>query len=264
MARRFSRLSELILSLAVAIDAGLLAVRGDYMSVWEKVKSWFGAVTGSGQAVCIVDAAHLGGLGKPNGRLNPKEQIQILRKLSQFAEREGLDVAVVFEGHALREVAHGEAFGAKVKVYFADSAAGVQDIIRKLVADERSRSPLVVTANRKFEEELAAIGARLMRGNTLRKGIDLALTGGGGEQQTQRQNGRRSRERRRRHQGGQGGSGSPATTGGSSQKPADSAVRTDTTQATAPTGSAPAPSQNQSAQKPPVDDAVRDLIDLVE
>lgn len=234
------------------------------MTFWEKLKNWFGIGAGAGKRLCIVDAATLSGSGKSNGRLNPKEQIQILRKLSQFAEREGIDVAAVFEGHALREVAHGESFGARVKVYFADSSAGVQDVIRKLVADERARKPLVVTANRKFEEELSASGAFLLRGNTFRKGIDLALYGGG-EQAAQGNGQQRANERRRRRSRKQQNAGqaqSPAPDVQRNEQNGTPAADGATSSSVTPNTATPA--GETSGERQPTDVAIRSLIDLVE
>lgn len=230
------------------------------MSMLDKIKAWFTAVAPSREVLCLVDGAALTGGNRTNGRLNPREQIQLLRRIALFAEREGFNVQVVFEGRSLREVAHGEDFGARVKVFFADSAAGVQEILRKQVEAVRSRKPIVVAANRKFEEEVVALGARVMRANTFRKGMELALSSSGGEAQP-RPNQPPSGRRRNRNRGSRG---QPPQ-----QRPPNGASAGGET-ASAPQsigGSAQEPSASPeppSAQKPPVDDAVRNLIDLVE
>ncbi len=232
------------------------------MSLLEKIKSWFGAGEGSHKAICVVDAAVLMGANRPGGRLSPREQIQILRKLSMFAEREGFDVLAVFEGHPLREVGHGEDFGARVKVFFCDSSAAVQDMVRKLAAERASRKPIVVVANRKSEEEIASLGVRVMRGNTFRKGVELALSGGGGDSNARQEPSQRGPEKRRHR--GRGprreprGAGQPAQqTTGAGEAASGGPVSGGPREASAPTTGVP-------AQKPPVDDAVRSMIDLVE
>jgi predicted RNA-binding protein with PIN domain len=228
------------------------------MSIMDRIKSWFASAPSSRKPLCILDGATLAGAGRSNVRLNPREQIQLLRKMALFAEREGFDIQVVFEGHSLREVAHGEDFGSRVKVFFADSAAQVSEAVKKLAQSAQSRAPIVVAANRKFEEEVTALGARVIRANTFRKGMDLAVSSNGGE--TPQHEGNRPPSGRRRNRNRGSRSRPPlqpsANAAPSTEAPSGSVAGTPATPAT---GTTP-----PSAPKAPVDDAVRNLIDLVE
>jgi hypothetical protein len=212
------------------------------MSMLNKIKAFFTGGSRS-EKLYIIDAAQLAGGG--NERLGPREQIQVLQQLSRFAEKEKIGIQAVFEGRALREVAHGENYGG-IQVFFAENAANVQTLLLDLLKKGlRSKQALVVTSSRPVEERALSMGGSIMRPMTFRKAFE---DGGGdrgerGRGDSRRRDRRRPPRQQRPHQEHQtppgGGEQSVAAVGGTSEQP---------------------PQKNPSKEK----DSVRDLIDLVE
>ena len=103
------------------------------MSVLSKLMAFWTSKAGGrrGKQLYIIDAAYLSGPGRGHGRLSPREQIQILQRLSRFAEQEGIRVQAVFEGRSLREVSNGEEFRG-VTVFFAENGNEIPDLLMHL------------------------------------------------------------------------------------------------------------------------------------
>jgi len=212
------------------------------MSVLSKLMAFWTSKAGGrrGKQLYIIDAAYLSGPGRGHGRLSPREQIQILQRLSRFAEQEGIRVQAVFEGRSLREVSNGEEFRG-VTVFFAENGNEIPDLLMDLSRRAGSGSAVVVTSNTEVEKQVIAKGGSAIRAATFRKGMDGGVGGGGGgdfgghpprQRQRQRPRGRRP-DRRPEEQGSN----------------------------SAPQGGEPAA---EPAPPAPTDDPVRSLIDLVE
>ena len=221
------------------------------MSIFDSIKAFFAG--GRAGKLFIVDAAQLSGGSE---RLGPRDQVQVLQQLSRFVEKENISVQAVFEGRALREVAHGENFGS-IQVFFADSTANLQNTLLDLFKKGlRSKQVVLVTNTRAVEERAISMGGLTMRPSTFRK----AYENGGGERGGERGD-RGGRDRRR---------------GGDRRRPPrqqrppqqdQQAPQGQQSGGTAP--QAPAPSGGSGEQPPQSNppkgnDSVRDLIDLVE
>ena len=166
------------------------------MRIFDKIKAFFTGGSRSGK-LYIVDAAQLAGGG--NERLGPRDQVQVLQHLSRFAEKENIGIQAVFEGRALREVAHGENYGG-VQVFFAENAVNVQNLLLDLLKKGlRSKQAVVVTSSRPVEERALSMGGSTMRPSTFRKAFE---NGGGDRGERGRGDSRRRGDRRRspRHQ----------------------------------------------------------------
>ena len=225
------------------------------MSILDTIKAFFSGDSRSGK-LYIIDAAQLSGSGSE--RLSPRDQVQVLQHLSRFAEKEKIGVQAVFEGRALREVAHGENYGG-VQVFFADTTANLQNLLLDLLKKGmRSKQAVLVTASRPVEERAISMGGMTMRPSTFRKAFENG--GGGGDR------GDRGGDR-----GGRGGRGRDRRRGDRGDRqprqqrpPQDQqAPQAGSAQPAAPAGGAgvqPPPQNNP----PKGNDSVRDLIDLVE
>ena len=166
------------------------------MRIFNKIKAFFAGGGRSGK-LYIVDAAQLTGSG--NERLGPRDQIRVLQHLSCFAEKENISIQAVFEGRALREVAHGENYG-RIQVFFAENAIHVQNFLLDLLKKGlRSKQAVVVTSSRPIEESALSMGGSTMRPSTFRKAFE---NDGGDRGERGRGDSRRRGDRRRspRHQ----------------------------------------------------------------
>lgn len=162
------------------------------MRIFDKIRAFFEGGSRSGK-LHIVDAAQLSGGG--NDRLGPRDQIQVLQQLSRFAEKEKICIQAVFEGRALREVAHGENYG-EIQVFFAENAIHVQNLLLDLLKKSlKSKQTVVVTSNRTVEERASAMGGLTMRPSTFRK----AFENGAGDHGDRGRGDSRRRERRPSH-----------------------------------------------------------------
>lgn len=166
---------------------------------------------GSG-SVLVVDGDRLLDGGD---RAGPVERVQLLQKLSRFAEREGLSVRTVLGGRPLREVDHGGEYQG-VQVFFADSPKSTEEQLTSLVR-RAGRSAVLVSASPGLEAQLMAGGASALRISTFKRGLDLAAGDGGGRGGSSQggggpRGGQRNRRRRSRRSGGRrnGGEGAPA------------------------------------------------------
>jgi hypothetical protein len=212
------------------------------MSILDKIKAFFTGGSRSGK-LYIVDAAQLA--GGDNERLGPRDQIQVLQHLSRFAEKENIGIQAVFEGRALREVAHGENYGG-IQVFFAENVANVQNLLLDLLKKGlRSKQAVVVTSSRPVEERALSMGGSTMRPSTFRK----AFENGGGDRGDRGRGDPRRRDRRRSHRQQRPHQEHQAPQGGGEQAVASSG------------GASDQPSQNNP---PKEKNSVRDLIDLVE
>ena len=226
------------------------------MSILDTIKAFFSGGSRSGK-LYIIDAAQLAGGG--NERLGPRDQVQVLQHLSRFAEKESISIQAVFEGRALREVAHGENYGG-VQVFFADSTANLQNMLLDLLKKGlRSKQAVLVTASRPVEERAISMGGSTIRPSTFRK----AFENGGGDRGGDRgdrggRGGRGGRDRRRGDRGGDRPSRQQQQ-----RAPQDQ-------QAPQGGGAETAEPDGNTSEQPPQNnppkgnDSVRDLIDLVE
>jgi hypothetical protein len=203
------------------------------MSWLDSLKRWFGAKSGTGGRVYILDAAPLHGSARPGERLGPRDQVQVLQQLSRFVEREKIRAQAVFEGRPLREVGDGENFG-PVQVFFVEGAAALPDRVVELFRRAGASCAVVVSSHPQVEKRVAELGGSLIRPGTFRR----AFENGGGRPESGGDNRMNSRRRRRPR----GGSGRGRPPGGNEGPPAP----------------------ESGAPSAPAKDPVRDLIDLVE
>jgi hypothetical protein len=228
------------------------------MSIFDSIKAFFSGGTRSGK-LYVIDAAQLS--GSSSERLGPRDQVQVLQHLSRFAEKEKISIQAVFEGRALREVAHGENYGG-VQVFFAENTANLQNLLLDLLKKGlRSKQAVLVTNSRPVEERAISMGGLTMRPSTFRKafdngGGDRGDRGGGGGDRGDRggRDSRRRGDRRRpprQPRSPQDQQQQPPSQGAPAQAPVEGAGG----------GSNEQPPQNNP---PKGNDSVRDLIDLVE
>ena len=206
------------------------------MSFLNRISAWWTFKKGSGHIgprTYIVDAATLTADDKGTSQAAPGDQIQLLKNLSRFAEKENISITVAFESEPLRKVGNGDDFG-PLKVYFAGTAKAFPALIAKLQKEAQRRTQvMVITSDERLEERCRSTGAVVMRGSTFRKALESVI----GKQQGRQGSGGDGRRRSRRSSNNRRSSG-----GG------------DNTRKTAP----------EQSKKPSEANSVHDLIDLVD
>jgi predicted RNA-binding protein with PIN domain len=149
------------------------------MSFWDSIGSLF---KGGGKPSAARDSSRVYILdgermleGRGGDKAGPLERFQLLQRMAQFAEREGIKLQIIYAGRPLREVANGGSYNG-VQVHFVEQASGILDQLDKL-ARRAGRNAMVITSDSQAEARIRDFGALTMRTSTLRK----ALEGGNGE-----------------------------------------------------------------------------------
>ncbi|NCD33846.1 MAG: hypothetical protein EOL87_10595 [Spartobacteria bacterium] len=130
-----------------------------------------GQTTSFNSPYCIVDAATLDSEKGERLKLNPKNQMDILRRLSRFASKEKLEMGVVFEGKPLRDAPPREKYQ-NIMVYYAETPANLTVVFNDVVR-MASKSVMVVTSNAELENAVrAGRSVGFLHGSTMRKALD--------------------------------------------------------------------------------------------
>ena len=154
------------------------------------------------KTVVVVDGVSLNdAVGPKGGNVAPRNQLQLLRRLSRFAEREKIEVVVVLSGSPLHKAPAGEKFEEVVVVYSKSAEAHTKHIVK--VASSKGSGAILVSGNAAVEKMALSTGTRTMRLSTFRKAFDAGNGGEGGGDRSERggnERGGRNRPPRRRQQ----------------------------------------------------------------
>ena len=152
-----------------------------------------------GKTVVVVDGVSLNEASGSKGNAAPRNQLQLLRRLSRFAEREKLDVVAVLSGTPLNKAPAGKKFEQVTVLYSPSADAHPKHLVK--VARSKGSGAVLVSGNAAVEKLALGSGTRTMRLSTFRKAFDIGSDGG----ESQERNGGRNRPRRRPQRGGKNG-----------------------------------------------------------
>lgn len=148
------------------------------------------------RTVLVVDAVSLNESLGMKGKVPPRNQLQTLRKLARFAQREKVDVVAVMTGTPLNKAPAGKKFE-NMPVLYSKSIEQHAGFLAKTVRAKGSGA-ILVSGDAKAEK-LLGTAAEKMRVSTFRKAFDSGCDGdaperssGGGP--------RNNRSQRRRQQ----------------------------------------------------------------
>ncbi len=161
------------------------------MSLLDSIKNLFRPAEQS-EKLYIVDASYVGD-GKRGGRLSPRDQIDILKRLARFSEQESIQMIAVFEGNPLRVVDEkdgGDFSG--VRVYFTMKKYDRRELIFKHAKKSiRKADVMVITPDEELERRIADAGGKTMRASTFKKALEHVKVAGGGDRGGGKRNSRR-------------------------------------------------------------------------
>ncbi|HEY8241407.1 MAG TPA: NYN domain-containing protein [Kiritimatiellia bacterium] len=222
------------------------------MSFWDSIGSLF---KGGGKPAAARDSSRKYVLdgermldNRGGDKSGPLERFQLLQRMAQFAEREGIKLQIVFAGRPLREVANGGSYNG-VQVYYAEQATGIADQLDKLVR-RAGRNTIVITNDGQAEARAREFGAYSMRTSTLRKALEGGNGEGGGD------DGRNGRRRQRPPRGGRRDH--------RDQRPDDRNRQPRADDSQPGEGAQQDESRRESRPESAADTTVKNLIDLVE
>ena len=133
-----------------------------------------------GEQVFLVDAAGLVQL-QQGQKISPRNQIDLLQRLSRIAQAESIPIQVFFEGEPLNKVGNGERFD-DITVWFVTESKELPEKILAGVKDlSRRKQVTVITSDSRLEERAVVNGAKVMRSTTFKKAFDKTSSGRGRE-----------------------------------------------------------------------------------
>ena len=148
-----------------------------------------------GRHVIVIDGVSLNESLGMKGKVPPRNQLQLLRRLSGFAQREKLDMVVVLSGNPLHKAPAKKKFENITVVYSKSLETHAKYAVG--VASSKGSGSILVSENASVEK-IAGKGMKTMRMSTFRKALDV----GGMEVDSSERGGRSGRNRppRRRPQ----------------------------------------------------------------
>ncbi|MFL2877104.1 MAG: hypothetical protein ACJZ86_04570 [Pontiellaceae bacterium] len=144
-------------------------------------------------SVVVVDVISLFNALGMKGDVSPRTQLQVLRRLTRFAEREKVELIAVLSGEPLHKAPNRKKFDS-ILVLYSKSTEKHAGFVAKVAL---KRGALLLTDNLKAEKTAGA-SVEKMRLSTFRKAFDMSMDGDsadGGESGR----GRRRRRIRRPH-----------------------------------------------------------------
>ncbi|MEN8256072.1 MAG: hypothetical protein ABFR33_11455 [Verrucomicrobiota bacterium] len=152
------------------------------------------------KTVVIVDGVSLNEALGMKGKIPPRSQLQLLRRLSRFAQREKLGMVVVLTGSPLHKAPAKKKFE-EIMVVYSKSPETHAKYVAKIARSKGSGAILVSKGS--SIEKIAGSGMKTMRVSTFRKAFDVGGNDNDGSDRSERGGGDRSnrnRPSRRRQQ----------------------------------------------------------------
>ena len=130
------------------------------------------------RTVLVVDVVSLNEASGQKGKVPPRNQLQMLRRLARFAQREKLEVIAVLSGSPLNKAPAGKKFE-EVTVVYSKSTDDHAKFLAK-TAQSKGAGAVLVTGNAAAEKN-AGNGVKKMRVSTFRKAFDTGSDEGGND-----------------------------------------------------------------------------------
>ena len=147
------------------------------------------------KTVLVVDAVSLNESLGMKGKVPPRNQLQMLRRLARFAQREKIELIAILTGAPLNKAPVGKKFEG-VTVLYSKSPDKHAKFMAKITMSKGSGA-IMVSGSAAFEKA-AGNGVNKMRVSTFRKAFDTGGEGeGGGERGERGEGGSRGRNSNR-------------------------------------------------------------------
>jgi len=157
----------------------------------------------SSKTVIVVDGISLNEALGMKGKIPPRNQLQLLRRLARFAQREKISVVAVLTGSPLHKAPAGKKFEEVTVLYSKSPEAHAKYVVK--IARSKGEGAILISDNVAVEK-IAGSSLKTMRISTFRKVFDMSgIDSEGGERSSRSERGgsdrkNRSRPPRRRQQ----------------------------------------------------------------
>jgi len=144
----------------------------------------------------IVDGHTLESAKGERTRMNPRSQIDLLRKVARFVKKENTQMCVILEGKVLRDAPDNKKFQ-EVLVCYAATGNGVPKLVEKVCDQKSNLQVLVITGDKNVERAAGEKGASVMHSSTFLKALGGNNAGGG---KGEKKSGQRRRPKKKQEQ----------------------------------------------------------------
>jgi len=190
------------------------------------------------KTVLVVDCVSLNDTLGMKGKVPPRNQLQMLRRLARFSQREKIEVVAVLCGSPLNKAPAGKKFEDIGVLYSKSSEAHAKYLAK--IAGAKGAGAILLTGNVSVEK-IVGSGVKTMRISTFRKAFDV-----GGDLDGQDRDGGNSRGKGKRN----------------SERNAEGGGRPPRRRQQKPSGDRPKERRPENANSE--SDAINELIDLVD
>jgi hypothetical protein len=125
----------------------------------------------SSKTIIVVDGVSLNEALGMKGKVPPRNQLQLLRRLARFSEREKIELVVALSGSPLHKAPAGKKFE-KIKVLYSKSPEAHSKYLVK-VASAKGSGSVLISGNAAVEKLALGRGVTTMRMSTFRKAFDI-------------------------------------------------------------------------------------------
>lgn len=149
----------------------------------------------------VVDGVSLNEASGMKGNVPPRDQLQLLRRLARYAEREKVAAVVVLCGNPLHKAPADKDFEGMTVLYSRSSESHTKEVVK--IAASKGRGAIVISNDATVEAAATRRGLKMMRVSTFRKAFDSGPSDNDNNNRSDRNNGERSgrgRPPRRRQQ----------------------------------------------------------------
>lgn len=147
------------------------------------------------KTVLVVDGVALNDSLGMKGKIPPRNQLQTLRRLARFAQREKMEMVVVLSGTPLNKAPAKKKFE-EILILYSNSAEEHDAFLAKTAKSYGSGA--VIISDGEAAEKLVGNSLRKMRISTFRKAFEAGGEGEGSERGGRGEGGGRNRPPRRR------------------------------------------------------------------
>jgi len=139
------------------------------------------------RTVLVVDAVSLNESAGLKGKIPPRNQLQMLRRLARFAQREKLEVIAVLSGNPLNKAPAGKKFEEVTVLYSKSMEAHAKFLVKTTMS---KGAGAVMVSGSTAVEKAAGNSIKKMRISTFRKAFDIGGDGEGGNDRSSEGNNR--------------------------------------------------------------------------
>jgi hypothetical protein len=145
----------------------------------------------SSQTVVVVDGVSLNESLGQKGKIPPRNQLQLLRRLARFAQREKLELVVVLSGSPLHKAPAGKKFEEITVKYSKSTEAHAKYLLK--IAKSKGHGAVLISGHTAVEKMALSSAVKIMRVSTFRKAFDVGGNEGEGGGNNRDENTRKSR-----------------------------------------------------------------------